>query len=192
MNPLFVIVGMPGAGKSTVVDHLAQRHWPVVYFGGITLAEVETRGLPATQDSERAVRESLRQLHGPAVYAKLSLPSIKRNLASGPTVIDGLYSWGEYVWLRQELEALVYVIAVCADRRSRYQRLASRQVRRLAPEDAEKRDFAEIENIGKGGPIAIADFTLLNNTSVEALLSQVDHLVDNVLEGHGQWEDENE
>lgn len=181
MNPLFVLVGMPGAGKSTVVTHLASRQWPVVYFGGITLAEVTRRGLPSTQENEKTVRESIRAEHGPAAYALLSLPSIRHALAHSPCLVDGLYSWAEYTCLRQTLREPMYVMAVCADRKERYRRLAAREVRPLSPDEAEERDFAEIENIGKGGPIAIADFTLINNGPLEELLPVVDKLVNGIL-----------
>jgi dephospho-CoA kinase len=39
----------------------------------------------------------------------------------------------------------------------------------LALEEAASRDKSEIESINKGGPIAMADFTILNETSLEEL-----------------------
>jgi dephospho-CoA kinase len=180
-NPLFVTVGMPGVGKSTLVDCLAQRGWPVVYFGGITLDEVRNRGLEPSQANEKIVRESLREIHGPEAYAKLSLPAVRDHLAQHPTIVDGLYSWSEYICLRRELTGPMYVIAVTADRQVRYARLSARKARPLPPHEAEQRDFAEIENIQKGGPIAIADFTLLNNGSIEELISKTNALVDKIM-----------
>ena len=39
---------------------------------------------------------------------------------------------------------------------------------------AELRDFAEIENLEKGGAIAIADQTIVNDSSIEKLNSELD------------------
>ena len=177
MNPLLVVVGMPGAGKSTVVSYLAKRNWPVIYFGRITLDEINRRGLKPSQENEQKVRESLRKVYGNAVYAQKSLNSILKSLESSPTIIDGLYSWEEYKFLRSKITNPVYVIAVCAERQLRYNRLKKRCSRSLSAAEAEKRDFAEIEYIQKGGPIAIADFTMLNNGSKDDLEVFVDHVL---------------
>ena len=39
---------------------------------------------------------------------------------------------------------------------------------------AELKDFAEIENLEKGGPIAIADYTIVNDGSIEEMYSDLD------------------
>ena len=40
----------------------------------------------------------------------------------------------------------------------------------LSPrQEAKARDFAEIENIEKGGPIVMADFTIVNTGTIEEL-----------------------
>jgi len=180
-NPLLAIVGMAGAGKSTAVFHLATRGWPVVYFGQITLDEIERRDLEPKPDIEQQVRESLRRTHGEDAYAKFSLSKILHHLQHKPTVVDGLYSWAEYKFLRTHVPNPMYVIAICVQRFLRYERLLKRPTRPLKPEDAEKRDIAEIENIQKGGPIAIADFTLLNDGTEDELRHCVDTIVERVI-----------
>jgi len=49
--------------------------------------------------------------------------------------------------------------------------------RLLRAAEAEERDFREIERIEKGGPIAIADYTLVNDDSVDKLLAELDALL---------------
>lgn len=172
-----MVVGMCGAGKSSIADYFKRRGWQVIRFGEITMREMNERGLPNNEVNERAVREELRKTHGSDAYAKLLLPRIKEALAIRPTVIDGLYSWAEYKFLRQNIENKMYVVGVLTTRSIRYERLAHRPVRPLSSEEAELRDFAEIENLEKGGPIAMADYVVLNDGSEEELLLAVDRLL---------------
>jgi dephospho-CoA kinase len=168
---------MPGSGKSLIVDYFKQRGWQVIHFGEITMHELKTRGLHSNETNERIIREELRKTHGMDAYAKLLLSEIKKALSVGPTVIDGLYSWAEYKFLRQKLENQMLVIAVFTPRPLRYERLSRRLVRPLSSREAELRDFAETENLEKGGPIAMADYTILNDGSEEDLFSTVDRLL---------------
>jgi len=177
---LLVIVGMPGAGKSVVVEHLHSKGWTVVHFGGITMRELEKRGLAINESNERAAREELRRTYGMAAFAKLSIDDVRNGLAKGPTVIDGLYSWSEYKFIRNELSKKLCVIAVFTSKHIRYERLLHREVRPLSYGEAEARDFAEIENLEKGGPIAMADFTLPNDGSLKTLYSNVDKLLNSL------------
>jgi dephospho-CoA kinase len=165
-----VIVGMCGSGKSSLAAFLLSRGWPTVRFGEVTMDELKRRGLPIQESNEREVREELRRIHGMAAFAILSLPAIEDALArTGKVVIDGLYSWTEYKWLKANLKARLLTIAVFAPRKERYRRLTTRPVRPLTEAEAESRDFAEIERIEKGGPIAFADRTLLNDGTVQEL-----------------------
>jgi len=158
-----VIVGMCGSGKSTLAALLSGQGWPVVRFGDITISEIKRRGLPVQEANERTIREGLRNEYGMAAFAMLSLPAIREALSlSSRVAIDGLYSWSELRYLRQNLDARLVVVSVFTPREERYLRLGSRPVRPLSREEAESRDFAEIENLEKGGPIAFADHTILN------------------------------
>jgi dephospho-CoA kinase len=168
---------MCGAGKSSVAHFLKQKGWEVIRFGEITMRELDARGLPKNEANERAIREELRKTHGPDAYAKLSIPGIKKALTAGPTAIDGLYSWSEYKLLKESIENQMHVIAIFTTRSVRYERLARRPVRPLSRDEAEMRDFAEIENLEKGGPIAIADYVIPNDGSEEELLLSVDRLL---------------
>ena len=84
-------------------------------------------------------------------------------------VIDGLYSWEEYTVLNTHYQEDFFVVAVWASPETRYVRLTARPDRRLTLEEATSRDKAEIENVNKGGPIAMADFTIINDASLDDL-----------------------
>jgi len=171
---LLAIVGMTGCGKSVVVEYFKQKNWQVIYFGGVTLKEVKKRNLPVNQTNEKMVREELRKVHGMEAYAKLEFSNIKKALSQGLTIIDGLYSWSEYKFLRENIEIPIVLLAVFTPKKLRYDRLSKRKFRGLDFEGAELRDFAEIENLEKGGPIAIADQIIVNDGSIEKLHSDLD------------------
>lgn len=161
------IVGMAGAGKSEVARLFQENGFTKIRFGDVTDEEIRKRGLELNEENERYIREFLRQEQGMAAYAKLNLPAIDSALKHSHVVIDGLYSWEEYTFLKDYYGQDFYVVAVWASPKTRYARLASRPERPLTPEEADGRDRAEIENINKGGPIAMADFTIINESSLE-------------------------
>ncbi len=166
---IIAIVGMPGAGKSEVATVFDREGFACVHFGEVTLEEMVRRGLPVTETNERKVREALRAEHGMAAYALLNLPKIDAALESSSVVADGVYSWEEYVLLKERYGHQMVTVAVVASPGTRELRLSSRPVRPLSADELASRDRSEIENINKGGPIAMADITLVNEGSVEEL-----------------------
>jgi len=176
MNKIVAVVGLCGSGKSEVCRVFEDAAYTKVYFGSITLEEVKRRGLEINEQNEKAVREEIRKTHGMAAYAILNLPKIEAGLKQGNVLIDGLYSWSEYVELRNEYGDRLKVIAVFAPKKLRYARLAQRKIRPLTREDVDKRDKAEIENIEKGGPIAAANYTIINDRGMEDLRKQAEKI----------------
>ena len=163
------IVGMAGAGKSEVARLFQENGFTRIRFGDVTDQEIRKRGLELNEKNERQIRELLRQEQGMAAYAKLNLPAIDAARKHSDVVIDGLYSWEEYTFLKSYYGEDFYVVAVWASPGTRYARLSTRRDRRLTLEEAASRDKAEIENINKGGPIAMADFTIINESSLADL-----------------------
>jgi len=171
------IVGMAGAGKSEVSKVFEENGFIRIRFGDVTDEEVKKRGLELNEENERHIRELLRKQHGMAAYAELNLPKIDLVRKQSDVVIDGLYSWEEYTFLKTYCGDDFYVVAVWASPRTRYTRLTERSDRRLTLEEASNRDRAEVENINKGGPIAMADFTIINESSLEELKKEVKGII---------------
>lgn len=187
MNKFIALVGMCGSGKSVVADELVEQGYQFFRFGQITLDIIQEKGQEVNEKNERAIREGLRKEHGMGAYAIMNLPKIDNFLKSSNVVGDGLYSWAEYKILKEKYKEKMLVIAVYAPPELRYQRLSERKTsagdkevrnRQLSKEQAKSRDFSEIENLDKGGPIAMADFTLINNGTVNELLSQLQNILD--------------
>jgi len=166
------IVGMAGAGKSEVARLFEEAGFSRIRFGDITDEELKKRGQELNEENERRVRELLREEHGMAVYAKLNLPRIEAALANSSVVVDGLYSWEEYTFLKECYNNDLLVVVVWASPETRYNRLNGRRDRPLTPTETIERDRAEIEISHKGGPIAMADYIIVNETSMEDLLEQ--------------------
>lgn len=171
-NKAVAIVGMCGSGKSVLTEMFENCGWQKVYFGGVTVSQLQKEGLAVNEANERAKREQLRQKYGQAAFAVLLEDEIRAKLQISDTVLDGLYSWSEYKYLREKFGDALVVLAVVADKQTRYGRLENRSVRPLSAEQASSRDFAEIENLEKGGPIAAADYYVINNGSKEQLSQQ--------------------
>lgn len=169
------IVGMPGAGKSILSDELVGKGFSYLRFGQAILDQVKKNGLEINESNERSARESIRNEHGMAALAILNIPKIDELIINSNVVVDGLYSWSEYRVLRERYRDKMHVVAVYAPPKIRYERLKDRKVkndkkarfRSYTEEDAKKRDYAEIENIEKGGPIAMADFTIINIGNID-------------------------
>ena len=171
------IVGMAGAGKSEVACLFEAHGFTRIRFGDVTDEEVKKRNLPLNEENERRVRELLRREHGMAAYARLNLPRIDTALQNSAVVIDGLYSWEEYIFLKDYYRENLCLVAVWASPAVRSARLTARPVRPLTPEEAVGRDRAEIENINKGGPIAMADLTVINESSLDNLTQQTERII---------------
>jgi len=184
MNKIYAIVGMCGAGKSVVSDFLVKQGCEFLRFGQITLDEIKNRDLEPSEQLEREIREGFRKQHGMAAFAILNQPKIDSLLKQGSVVVDGLYSWSEYKVLKEKYGDQIKVIAVYASPKTRYSRITKRddsddpemRNRRFTLEEAKARDKAEIENIEKGGPIAMADYTLHNDCTIEVLNKQLEVL----------------
>jgi len=171
------VVGMNGSGKSEVARVFEQNGFVRIRFGDLTDKEIARRGLELNEESERQIRGQLRKEYGMAAYAKLNLPSIETTLKESNVVIDGLYSWEEYKFLKNRYGEDFFVVAVYSSSKTRQKRLPRRLVRPLTPAQSASRDFNEIENLGKGGPIAMADFTLINEFALEDLEKETERLI---------------
>ena len=171
------VVGMAGSGKSEVARVFERSGFSRIRFGDVTDEEVKKRGLELNEKNERYIRELLRKEHGMAAYAQLNLPRIDSALKHSDVIIDGLYSWEEYTLLKTHYGEDFFVVAVWASPRTRYARLAGRANRQLTSDEAASRDRAEIENVNKGGPIAMADFTIINESSLTDLRKETERII---------------
>ncbi len=189
-NKLVCIVGMCGSGKSEVADFFVAKNFSYLRFGQITLDEVKRRGLEPKEENERPIREEFRKLHGQGAFAILNIPKFDELLECGNVIGDGLYSWEEYKILKEKYGENLIIIAVYASPETRYKRLEDRvsryksdpqmKYRSFSRDEAKSRDYSEIENIAKAGPIAMADYTIVNEGSVEELKNNLEKIYNKI------------
>ena len=184
MNKLIAVVGMSGSGKGVITDYLEEKGWKKLYFGGITYKLMEEAGIERTPDgkSEKEFREKLRKEHGKECYAKFLEKDIREEITKGNVVLDGLYSWYEYKYLIEKFPYLK-LICIIVDKDIRYDRVGKRADRAFDKDSIVYRDISEIENLYKGGPIAFADYFILNNSFKEDVINRLEYIVSNIEEG---------
>jgi dephospho-CoA kinase len=175
-DKIVAFVGLTGSGKSVAVDYITEKGYPKVYFGGVVLDAMTEAGLEHTQENEKPFREELRVKEGKDFIAKRIIAQIHDLLDAGQhrIVADGLYTWTEYKALKKEFPGELTLVAIVAPKRLRHRRLLTRTIRPLTQAEADQRDWAEIENLEKGGPIAIADHYVMNDSDLDNLHKQID------------------
>lgn len=176
------IVGLCGTGKSVAAEFIERTFsFSRVYLGGFVVGEVQKRGLAITPENERAVREKLREDYGMAAMAQFALPYIRNHLSAGSSIVlDGLYSYSELILLRKNILQDFCVLAIHADKSLRHARLEKRKERPLTPSEVDARDHQEITTLEKGGPIAVADYHVLNNSTEAELFDAIRRVIETI------------
>lgn len=176
---ILAFVGMPGAGKSEVVDYLTHKGLPKVYFGGILYDAMREKGIEITPASQAKFREEIRAQEGNDFVVKRGIKQIHDLINGGQRkiLIDGLYTWDEYKILKHEFPGELTVVAILAPRQVRHRRLANRTERPFTPQESGERDWSQIENMSTGGPIAIADYPIINDKDLDTLHNNIDQML---------------
>ena len=173
---IIALVGLAGSGKSSAVKYLTEKGFPKIYFGGVIYKAMDEAGIEKTWDNQQKFREEIRRREGKDFVIKRVIKNIHDLINAGQNkiVLDGLYTWSEYKFLKHEFPGQVVVIAIVTPKHLRYQRMIKRAERPMQPHEVDQRDWSEIENLEKGGPIAIADYFIINDGSLEQLHQKID------------------
>lgn len=173
---IVAFVGLSGSGKSTAVDYLTTKGYPKVYFGGVLLGAMKEAGIEPTWENQDTFRVGIREREGQDFVVKRIIKQINELVAAGQhrIIADGIYSWDEYKIMKAEYPGELQVIAIVAPKHLRHHRLNIRPERPLTDAEANNRDWREIEDIQKGGPIAIADHFIINDGPEQKLFDDID------------------
>lgn len=175
-NIILAIVGLPGSGKTEVTQACLQSGlFPThIYLPHFVFEELDRKGLPHTQEFERPVRERLRAEHGMGVMAKLNIPQMVAGFEKGNVLLESMYSTEEYEIVKERFGDAFKVLAVYAPQSLRIERLKRRPKRPLTAAEVITRDMSQIKNTNQAGPIALADYTIINvGITLEELKQEV-------------------
>jgi dephospho-CoA kinase len=161
------LVGMPGSGKSVVVETAQQKGYEVVVMGDVVREETRKRGLELNPKNIGAVMLDLRKKGGQGVIAERCVLKIELT-ESSEVVIDGLRSLHEADVFKQHFPSFT-LIAVHASPETRFNRL-NRRGRSDDPDEWEvfrERDMREL-SVGLGNAIAMAEYIIINEDDKKA------------------------
>ena len=160
------LAGMPGAGKSLVVETASELGYAIVVMGDVIREETKKLGLELTPQNVGKVMLQLRADGGATVVAQKCIPKIEEQKSS-KTLIDGLRSLHEVDAFKTHF-AKFSIAAVHASPEARFTRLTNRH-RSDDPNGWEvfrERDIREL-SVGLGNVIAMAEQMIVNDNSVE-------------------------
>lgn len=180
---IIAFVGLAGSGKSSAVEYLTAKSIPKIYFGGIIYKAMKEAGIEITWESQQKFREEIREKEGKDFVVKRAVTEVHNLIEAGQKriILDGLYSWSEYRILKHEFPGdTMTTIAVVTPKHMRKSRMAKRPERPMTSREIDERDWSEIENLEKGGPIAIADYFVHNDKDITNFERQIDSILKSI------------
>jgi len=175
------LAGMPGSGKSLVVDTAIALGYAVVVMGDIVRQETVKRGFKLTSQNVGKVMLELRQKEGNFVIAQKCVPKIEEQ-TSNKVIVDGLRSLYEAHIFKEHFSKFS-LVAVHASPEIRFNRLSNRH-RSDDPVELKvfnERDMREL-NVGLGNVIAMAEQIIVNDNSLEHVKAKVKESLEKVEE----------
>jgi len=166
------LAGMPGSGKSLVVETANELGYAIVIMGDIIREETKKLGLELNPQNVGKVMLLLRAEGGVTVVAQKCIPKIEEQKSS-KILIDGLRSLHEVDAFKAHF-AKFSIAAVHASPEVRFTRLTSRHRSDdpTAWEVFRERDIREL-SVGLGNVIAMAEQMIINDSSVEDTKAKV-------------------
>jgi len=166
------LAGMPGAGKSLVVETAREEGYAVVVMGDVVREETQKRGLDPNPKNIGKVMLELREKCGNSIIAEKCIPRIEQQ-ESGKVIVDGLRSLSEVDAFKAHFSKFS-LVAVHASPETRFNRVSRR--RRSDDPDGwdvfHERDMREL-GVGLGNAITMAEHLIINENRRDDAKSKV-------------------
>ncbi len=158
---VIALAGMPGSGKSLVVDMARKSGFDSVLMGDVVREEARKRGVEPDAANIGSIMLELRRTKGKAVIAQRCIPKIV-STARQKVIVDGMRSLDEFEEFKRHFSKLV-LMAVHASPETRFMRLFHRRRGDDATswEVFHRRDIREL-SVGLGNAIAMAECVVVN------------------------------
>ncbi len=169
--------GLPRCGKDTAADYLVGKHG----FKKLVLSDeigeiLREKGLEDTKMNRSKMGRELRKRFGDSIVAEKAFERASKN-GFDKVVFVGPRSPGEIKFFREKIESFL-LVCIKAGREKRFERRAATDGKTLEKflerEKWEKEKF-EIEKV-----IAMADFTIENNSTIDGLHKAIDGLMQKI------------
>jgi dephospho-CoA kinase len=158
------LAGMPGSGKSLVVEVAMEMGYGVVVMGDVIREETQMQGLELNPKNIGQVMLELRSKGGASVVADRCILRIE-HLENDKVIVDGLRSFAEVCTFKRVFSNF-RLVAVYASPEIRFNRIYRRQ-RSDDPDGWElfhERDMREL-GVGLGDVIAMAEYLVINENN---------------------------
>jgi dephospho-CoA kinase len=183
MNGKLVIglAGMPGAGKSLVVNVARTRYYGVVTMGDVVREEAKKRHIESSPENLGKIMLELRQKEGNNVIAKRCTLKIE-NTKEEKVIVDGIRSPSEVEEFKKHFQKFS-LIAIQSSPETRFKRLHHRR-RSDDPRSWKifhERDKREL-GVGLGEAITMAEYKIVNEGEKAVVKEKVKEILKKVEE----------
>lgn len=173
------LTGKNGAGKGVVADYFKNKGYHYFSLSDVIRDEIKKQGQEVTREALIAMGRKLRTDFGPSILADLILKKIPDNQN---VIVDSVRNPGEVQSLRARKDFIL--LAIDADQKIRFERCKARG-RESDPSDFATFVKLEEQELISANPaaqqllqtVALADHTVMNDTTPEACFAQVENIL---------------
>lgn len=172
---LIGITGMPGSGKSAIVEVSKKYNIPVVSMGDVVRHETLKKGLVLNPDNVGNTAIELRKKYGKEAIAVPCLQYIEEHYSNHKIVIiEGIRSMYEVNYFRKYYP--LTIIAIHSSPKTRFERLKARNRSDDTSEWKKfvERDYRELE-FSIGSVIALSDYIVINEGDYSEYINNLEN-----------------